>query len=99
VGKTILVFAVIIVFASCAWSGEKRREDYVRFFAGVAMLRSGGNLSADSTAVLYRELLALSGVTTKGAVEFLEKSKRDPIKWKEFHDSVILAVTEQFTTK
>jgi len=99
VRKTILICAVIIASAYCVWSGDKRREDYACFFAGVAMLRSQSNLSDDSTAVLYRELLELCGVTTNGALEFLEKSKSDPKKWKEFHESVILTVTEQFNTK
>lgn len=97
--KTILICAVITAFAGSVWSGGKPRGDYVSFFAGVMMLRAESGLSADSTAVLYRELLALSGVTTKGAVEFLEKSKSDPVKWKEFHESVMAAVTEQFNTK
>ena len=63
------------------------------------MLRAENNLSADSTAALYRELLAVCGVTTKDAVEFLEKSKGDPAKWKDFHESVMNVVTKQFNMK
>jgi hypothetical protein len=99
VRKVILICAAITAFAGSVWSSEKAGEDYACFFAGVAMLRSENGLSADSTAVLYRELLALCGVTTEGAVEFLEKNKSDPVKWKSFYESVILAVTERFNTK
>ena len=98
-GKTILICAVVIASACFVWSSGKHQENYVNFFAGVAMLKSDNSLTADSAAVLYRELLTLCGVTTEGAVEFLEKSKSDPIKWKEFYELVITAVAEQFNTK
>lgn len=99
VGRVILVCAVITSFVCSVCSSEKREEDYTCFFAGVAMLRSESGLSADSTAALYSDLLSLCGVTTEGAVEFLEKNKSDPVKWKSFYESVILAVTESFNTK
>ncbi|MCL2688396.1 MAG: hypothetical protein FWE57_00930 [Chitinispirillia bacterium] len=97
--KTILICAVITASAFSVWSGDKRQEDYTCFFAGVAMLRAERNLRADSTAVFYRELLSVCGVTTEGAIEFLEKKKSDPKSWREFNESILLTINEQFTTK
>ena len=98
-GKTILTCIVIAAFACGVFGGDNREENLARFFAGVAMLRTAQGLSSDSVAVLYRELLAACEITTSEAVEFLERSKTDPLKWKIFNESVITVITEQFDAK
>ncbi|MDR0307007.1 MAG: hypothetical protein LBI42_09260 [Chitinispirillales bacterium] len=98
-GKTILTCVLITAFAFTALGGESRKDDFARFFAGVAMLRADRTLNPEYAAVLYRELLVICNVTTSEAVEFLERSKSDPLKWREFNELVITVLTEQFEAK
>jgi hypothetical protein len=84
---------VIMVIVSCSFTVSAsvpcNEKGFVRYLAGIEMLRNSQTLPAAQQSVSYRQLVKLTGVDAHCAASLIRKYHNRPEQWKKFYKEIL----------
>jgi len=89
-------FAGLLIFAAIGHSASSKKEDVIRYLAGVEILRTADHLTAESKAGEYRRLVQMTGVSSSDATVFVERYRNAPHKWKKINEEMKIYIEEAY---
>jgi hypothetical protein len=94
--RLVLYFSLVLL-AGLAEAGPKPGvpKEFSQFLAGISILSSSRTLSDQQKACEFRNLIIITGIDRKQALQIIELYRESPSKWKEVYDETLQALSEK----
>lgn len=80
--------AILLLFVGAASSAAPPMGKQADYFAGVFLLQANAGIPDSLLGTRYRELEAVTGISTAEARVLLQQYRQKPAEWKILYDSI-----------
>ncbi|NLG16238.1 MAG: hypothetical protein GX556_02775 [Fibrobacter sp.] len=92
----LVPFLILVFLSGICTAGKKGapKGNFAQFLAGVSILSNNRTLSDEQKALEFSNLMKITGITAKEALQRIESYREKPSEWKKIYTESLSTITD-----